>query len=167
MAKKRIEEVINTVLKGDAQQNALDFVAYLRDSEIPIEESESYWEIRYMDECVCFIWINGSDDLPGPWTIWSAQIPGTWAAWGDYEYIDFPLDERIKETAWKNVNVCGNCGDCSNVGGIRKTVLGKEFDNLCNSTMAFTNPDAEALKCAKKMVEIRKNDILKNMQCSY
>lgn len=77
--------------------------------------------------------------------------------------MDFPLDKNLKEVAWKNVNACGNCGGCSNVGGIRKTVLGKEFDRLCNSTMAFTNPDSEVLKCAKKMVEIRKNDILKNL----
>lgn len=162
MPGKRIEVVAGDVLKGDTQKNALDFITYLRSIEIPIEEeSENYWEVKYKDECICFIWINGAEEIPGPWTIWSAQVPGTWAAWGNCEYVDFPLDEHVKEVAWKNVNVCGNCGGCSNVGGIHKTVLGKEFDDLCNSTMAFTNPDAEALKCAKKMVEIRKNDILK------
>lgn len=165
MASKRIEDVINDVLKGDSKKNALDFIDYLRSIEIPIEEeSENYWEIKFKDECICMMWISGSADLPGPWTIWSAQTPGTWATWGDCEYVDFPLDKHIKEIAWKHVNVCGNCGadDCNNVGGLRKNVLGKEFYNLCNSTMAFTDPDAEALDCAKKMVEIRKSDILKD-----
>ncbi len=41
-------------------------------------------------------------------------------------------------------------------------ILGKEFNNLCNSAMAFTDPDVEAMECAKRMVGIRINDILKN-----
>ncbi len=155
MSNKRIEAVINDVLNGDTQKNALDFVAYLRANEIPLDEAENYWEVKYKDECVCFIWINGSDEMPGPWTIWSAQVHGTWNT-------DINLDKQTKEIAWANVNVCGNCGDCSNVGGMRKMILGKEFDNLCNSAMAFTNPDVDALECAKKMVETRIIDILKN-----
>ncbi len=165
MAINKIENVITNVLKGDTQKNALDFVSYLKANEIPIQESENYWEIKYKGECVCFIWIDGSDAVPGPWTIWSAQIPGTWATWNDgkdsSEYTDFQLDEQIKETAWANVNVCGNCGGCDLPGGSRKTVLGKEFDHLCNSAMAFTNPDIKALDCAKRMIDIRKSDIIK------
>lgn len=161
MSDKRIEDVIRDALYDDARKNALDFVAYLREHEIPIEESENYWEIKYKNECVCFIWINGADEAPGPWTIWSVQEPDSWAAWGDHGYVDVPMDERIKEIAWKNVNVCGNCGGCENQGGRRKTVLGKEFNHLCSSTMAFTCPDAETLECTKKMIEIRIGDILR------
>jgi hypothetical protein len=165
MPNKRIEDVINDLLKGDAQKNALDFVAHLRASEIPLEESENYWEVKYQDESVCFLFITGADDAPGPWTVWSDQAPGTWAAWPDGEhsgeYVDFPIDGRIWEIAWANVNPCGGCGgDCS--PGMRKIVLGKAFDNLCKSTMAFTDPDAEALDCAKKMIDIRIGDILRN-----
>lgn len=165
MPNERIEDVIGGVLVGDAQKSAFDFVAYLRANEIPLEESEKYWEVKYMDDCVCYIWIDGSDAMPGPWTIWSAQVPGAWAAWADGvysgEYVDLPIEKSMKEIAWANVNVCGKCGGCSSVGGRRKTVLGREFDHLCNSTMAFTNPDKESLRCAKKMVEIRIEEILK------
>lgn len=169
MSNKRIEDVISDVLTDDAQKNALNFVAYLRANEIPFEESENYWEVKYKDECVCFLWVSGTDDIPGPWTIWSAQVPGSWATWADgehssEEFVDIPMDERIREIAWANVNVCGNCGGCDNVGGRRKMVLGKEFDNLCNSTMAFTNPDAEALECAKKIIDIRIGEILKGRE---
>jgi len=168
MPNKKIEDVIGEVLTGHLQKNALDFVAYLRANKIAFEESENYWEVKYKDECVCFIWINDSDEKPGPWTVWSAQVPGAWATWADDEYsdecVDFSMDERIREIAWVNVNVCENCGGCSSVGGRRKTVLGKEFDHLCNSIMAFTNPNSEALDCAKKMIDIRINEILKGRE---
>lgn len=168
MSDKRIEDVIGGVLKGESQKNALDFVAYLRMNGIPLEEAENYWEVKYNNETVCFVWVDGSDEVPGPWTIWSAQVPGAWATWSDGEhkgeYVPFPIDEHIREIAWANVNVCGNCGGCNNPSGMRKTVLGREFDNLCNSTMAFTNPDIEALNCAKKMIDIRKSEILKGRE---
>ncbi|MFV0401542.1 MAG: hypothetical protein ACK5LX_13135 [Oscillospiraceae bacterium] len=166
MPAHKIEAVIHDTLKDEAQKNALDFVAHLRANDIPLEESEGYWEVKYQDKCVCFLLITGSDEKPGPWTIWSDQEPGTWAFWPDgdsgREAVDAPVDERIRELAWANVNFCASCGgDCS--PGKRKTILGKEFDGICSSTMAFTDPDAEALECAKKMVDIRKEDILKEV----
>ncbi len=74
---------------------------------------------------------------------------------------DFPLDEHLKEIAWKNVDFCGNCGYCT--GGTHKTVFGKEFDNVCRTTMIFSNPNAETLEFMKKMVLIRKHDIIANI----
>lgn len=168
MPNQKIENVISTLLTDDARKNALDFIAHLRAEGIPIEESENYWEISYRDESVCFLWINGSNEMPGPWTIWSAQVPGAWAFWEDGEaggsYGDFPIEDEMRKIAWANINVCGNCGGCGKNGGRRKTVLGKEFDNLCKSALAFTNPDVKALYCAKKMIDIRKNEILKKQE---
>ena len=166
MSKKRIEEVISETLEGNSQKNALDLASYLRANEIALEESESYWEVEYKGKVLCFILINGSDQAPGPWTIWSDQEPGTWTSWSDEGYIhehkDCSVDEHTKKVAWDNVNFCASCGgDCS--PGRRKTILGKEFDNLCSSAMAFTNPDLEALDCIKKMISIRKSDILRNI----
>ena len=163
---RKIEDAINELLKEETHKTASDFINFLRANEIPIEESENYWEVKYNGQTLCYIFINGLDDLPGPWTIWSDQVPGTWATWPcdnhSGEYIDFPIDEHIREIAWNNVNFCGDCGgNCS--PGRRKVILGREFDKVCNSAMAFTNPNMETLVCAKKMVEIRKNDILKNI----
>lgn len=166
MSVQKVEDVIKDVLKDDAQKNALDFIAYLRANDIPVEESDNYWEIKYKDKCVCFIFIDGSDEKPGPWTIWSDQESGTWITWSvednSSERENFSVDDHIKELAWANVNFCASCGgECS--PGKSKTILGKVFDNLCNSAIAFTNPDAEALDCAKNMVDIRISDILKNI----
>ncbi len=164
MAVKRIEDAICDVLKNGSKENALEFTAYLRDKEIALDESENYWEVAYKGKTLCSLWISGSDDIPGPWTIWSAQEPDSWAYWSDNnddsKSVYANVDEHTKEIAWANVNVCGNCGGCESPGGRRKTVLGKDFENLCNSTMQFVNPETDALTCAKKMIDIRISDIL-------
>jgi len=163
MPEQTIENSIADVLTGDAQHNALEFIAYLRASEMLFERGKGYWEnklywmIKYKDEYVCFILV-GAEEKPGPdpWTIWSDDS-------GSNCFEDFPLDEHLKEVAWKNVDICGNCGGCGNPEGKRKTIFGKEFINVCRTTLRFTNPDTGELKFMKKMVEIRKNDILGNI----
>jgi hypothetical protein len=164
MPEQRIENSIDEVLIGDAKKNALEFIAYLRAGEMLFERGKGYWEdklywmIKYNGEYVCFLLFNGTEDKTEPegFIIWTDDSDSNW-------FVDFPLDEHIREIAWKNVDVCANCGSCKNPGGTRKTIFGKEFYNVCITTMKFINPDVETLECVKKMVEIRKNDILKNI----
>ena len=115
--------------------------------------------VKYKSEYVCFVLINGNEDETEPesLTIWSDDSGSDW-------FENFPLDEHIKEIAWKNVDICANCGSCKSQDGTRKTIFGKEFDNVCRTTMRFDNPDSEAVECMKKMVEIRKNDIINNLR---
>lgn len=165
MAARKIERAIQEALTGDAREQALDFVTFLRENEVPTAEGETYWDIQLQGKSLCFLWIDGAAQMPGPWTIWSDQDTGTWFSWTEEgpgaENADFPEDERTKQAAWAHVNPCASCGDCA--PGRDKTVLGKPFENLCNSTLAFTNPDSEALACAKKMVLARKADILNSI----
>ncbi len=143
------------------QKNVLDFVNYLKANEMQFERGKGYWEdklywiIKYKDEYVCFILINGfgSEEKFAPWTIWTDDSDSRC-------FSDFPLDESSKEFAWKNIDFCGNCGGCDNPGGSRKTIFGKEFDNVCITTMRFINPDTIEVECVKNLVKIRKNDIL-------
>jgi hypothetical protein len=144
--KKRIEDAFNEFLTGDELKNALDFVEFLRANEM-IYNGEH--EIRYKDECACYI--DTPNDEQRWWRVWTV---------GDYsnEYEGFPIDERTKEIAWSNVVKCGNCDDCDRDPGKTEVIFGKEFVNVCNGTdnlaMRFVNPDAEALECVKKMVEM-------------
>ncbi len=115
-------------------------------------EDKLYWLVDYKGVSVCHILINGYEE--GHWTIWSDESDSN-------SFEDFPLDEHLKEIAWKNVDFCGNCGYCT--GGTHKTVFGKEFDNVCRTTMIFSNPNAETLEFMKKMVLIRKHDIIANI----
>ncbi|MDD4493462.1 MAG: hypothetical protein PHV32_03815 [Eubacteriales bacterium] len=156
MTEQNAEYYIAEILVGDAQKNALDFLAYLRANEMLFERGKGYWAgklywlIKYKDEYVCFILVNGGEDETEPegWVIWSDDSDSDW-------YANSHLDEHTKAIAWENIDFCANCGSCS--GGMRKTIFGREFDNVCRTTFRFNNPNVEALECLKELVEIRKN----------
>lgn len=161
MPEQKIESIIREVLTADAQKNALDFITYLKTNEMLFERGKGYWEdryywmIKYRNEYVCFILINGNEDKTehDGWVIWSDDSGSNW-------FENFPLGESMKEIAWKNVDICGGCGGCRNPGGSHKTIFGKGFDNVCITAMRFDNPDTETMECVKKLIELRKNDII-------
>ena len=143
---KTFEETITDLLKGDTQKNALDFAAFLKANDmIPGGE---HGQVTYKDKAVAYIHIDGEAEMPGPWTIWPE---------GDFSSVPagFDFDESMIKIAWANVNVCGKCGgDCA--PGSRKTIFGKDFDNICGAVLAFNNPDANTLVCVKKLLEMQK-----------
>ena len=160
MAEKEIENYIGEFLTENSQINALNFSEYLRANEMLFErcrngywEDKLYWTVKYKSQTVFQILINGYEE--GHWVVWSDDSGSDW-------FRDFPLDEYIKETAWNNVGFCGKGGCCRNMG-TRRMIFGREFDNVCIAALRFNNPGAEALECMKRMSEIRKNDILKNV----
>ena len=110
--------------------------------------------MKYKDETVCQIFVNGYEK--GHWVVWSDDS-------GSNPFSEFPLDEHTKEVAWKNVDFCGNGGCCRDMG-MRKTIFGKSFDNVCLAILRFDNPNDDAVGCMKKIVEIKKADILGNVQ---
>ena len=140
------EGFVKAVLNGDTLKTALDFAAFLRANDM-IAGGE-HGEISYKDKCLGYMYLDGIEQAPGPWTIWTQ---------GDYskEHEDVPMDERMKEIAWAHVNHCASCGgSCS--PGTRKVIFGKEFENVCSADMAFHSPDTEAMECIMKLLETRK-----------
>jgi len=147
-------------LTGDNLKHALAFASYWGTDDVSAEGGDFCGSVKYKGEDVCYIKVGGFEDSNlDHWIIWSihdadiAETPG------------FLVDEQIKEGFWANVNHCGHflsggveCG-CGKQPGRCKAIFGKEFNNVCNSDMVFTNPDAEALKCAKVMVDLRKRNI--------
>ena len=82
--------------------------------------------------------------------------------WKDkiYYWVKFKdecVDEEIKTIAWKNIDLCGNCGSCG--GGQSKKVFGKTFDRVCGCTFRIDNPTAKDIPFLEKMVEIKVNEI--------
>lgn len=134
------EDAVRDILSGNTHANALDFAAFLASSSIvPEKLGDTLWKADYNGECICYIHIDGAEQAPGPWTIWPD---------GNY---DGEIEEHAKEAAWAHANICGSCGgSCS--PGKPATIFGKTFDNVCNSVMAFSNPDAKALKCLKEVI---------------
>ena len=143
----KIEDKFKEVLVGGTLKNALNFATFLQQNAMEYDGTR----ITYNNECVCYTHIDGSEQMPGPWTIWPE---------GDFsaQCQAVPMSERMKEIAWACVNIC-TTGHCDSSPGVRKTVFGKVYDNACTSALAFTNPDAEALECLKKILLMRKNEI--------
>lgn len=100
-----------------------------------------------------FIAIKDPDEPKNLWTVWSDDSKA-------YEASD--VEEEIKNIAWNYVDHCGKCGSCG--GGKHKVVFGKHFDSVCGCTFRVDNPTAFDLPFLKKMVELRKNEILNNVQ---
>jgi hypothetical protein len=141
-----LASIIENSLKGDLLVNAKNFVTFLNENDMVFKDST----VTYKSGVVCYMHIGG-EEYPGPWTIWSE---------GDYcnESDDVSMSLRMKETAWENVNICGNCGsNCS--PGKQTTIFGKKYDNVCNAVMAFNCPDEAKLECVKQILHIRKSII--------
>ena len=145
----KIEDHINGVLTKDTQKNALDFIEHLRGAEgfsISTDNKDAgrCW-IRHNDNLVCEMQVRAaSGDTCGGWDVWF---------YGDcIGQPDSLVDDNIKEIAWANITHCGNCGaECA--PGKQKIVFGKLIENVCQSTLGFTNPDAYMLDCMKKIIE--------------
>jgi hypothetical protein len=101
MSGKR-EDVINQFLKDDAKKNALDFVAYLKASEItPQANSDNVF--CYQNRTVCSVYVKGADDIASPWMIWFSDDDGD-----NIGLRSVPADECLKEFAWTHINTCAH-----------------------------------------------------------
>ena len=158
MSNATLEAHIAEHLSGELRNIALEFAAFLRSADTELVRGGGYWEGKpywlaaYNGEFVCALLIGAEhpNQNPNTFTIWSDNCGTTW-------YENTNLDDNLKEAFWQSVDFCGSCGFCS--GGTRKIIFGREFDNVCGTTFRFDNPDRTAIKCAIKMVELRKNDI--------
>jgi len=146
---QKFEHEINTSLSGDKLKIAKDFVIYMKTNGMTAH-AEHVGAFEYKGQWVCIACIIPVDGEP---TMVIFDNPLT------KHFDDFQLDEQLKEFAWAHVNICTSCGGSSGCGsqpGLTKTILGKAFDNLCTSEVAFWNPDAETLGKILQMIDIWK-----------
>jgi len=145
---KKIKDAIYENLTNKAQKSAFDFINYF--SEDMLFEDEGWcWKVKYKDETVIHFRIGGFQNEPN-WLAWSATA---------FDYSDTEIDEQYKKIAWENICTCGKCGsDCA--PGRRAVIFGKTFENCCTSSLMFINPNGDGLECLKKLIDIRKADII-------
>ena len=152
-------DYIKENLTGDTQQNALSFVQHFISLGMTYRGDFNDGRIAYKDVTVWYTYfgnsINTIHGYPEPWNVWPS---------GDYseEIESVPFADRMKEIAWANAH--NHDVNCPNIntwcrGGKRRIIFGREFDSLCVSVMAFTNPDAETIDCMKKLTEMKKHQI--------
>lgn len=157
MSERTLEDYVISELSMEDQRIALNFISYLRNSGMEFVKDKGYWKdkiyylIKYQEKCVCFIAIKDPDEKENRWTVWSDDIHSDWLG-------EKQLEEDMKAIAWSHVDTCENCGSCG--GGKPKVIFGKEFSRVCGCTFRIDNPSAGDLLFMKKMVEIRKNEII-------
>jgi len=149
--KPKIEDIVNNVLSGDVLNNALDFVAYLRENKLsPIWSAKNVWTVSYKTFRVCFIRLNGAADYhnlsAGSWNI--SPFIG--------EYDANSLSGELKEIAWANKKNCRTCGQCALP---LSAIFGKEFATSCECSLLFVNPNSKTIECTKQLVALRRNEI--------
>ncbi|MCL2512982.1 MAG: hypothetical protein FWF08_03690 [Oscillospiraceae bacterium] len=141
----KIEEVMKKTLKGETLNNALGFIAFLRESGFKTEDKYGN-NFYYMSEPTCILLCFENENYPdGEWGVYNSPI---------CEYEGIPLDEDLKEFSRENVRICkGECGCRKWPRGGDQTVFGKKFEGVCSSVIMYQNPDAEAIEKIKKIME--------------
>ena len=168
----KIEEDARNNLSGDKLRNALDFLAYLRDSGRTWTFSDYHPEFCYMGEMTCLIAYfksildeatirrieeAGNRYVYNPSPRWNICC---WQHKDDICELDsFPVDEGLKKFARANVWKCIYCGGCDAPGGGRRTVFGKEFDNAYCNVFQFVDPDNKTLEYIQQLMELEKHII--------
>ena len=176
----KIEEETRRYLKGDNLKNALNLLAYLKESGRTWVLSEYHPEFFYMDEMTClFAFMKSKLDeatldnlrkmIEGAGNRFVYDPVSSWniCCWQHdddiYELDNFPVDEDVKEYARENVWKCIGChavdGGCPSPGGRRRIVFGKEYDNACCNVFQLANPDEKELEHIKTLMELEKHII--------
>lgn len=155
---KQIENYIEEYLDGDAKKVATEFVSFLREVNVefykdncPCWRDKVYYWLKYGSACVGFLAIKDPDEPENLWTVWCDDGNTDWS-------LTHGMDDALIRIGHANIDYCGFCGSCG--GGRTRVILGRSFDNVCNCTFRFDNPTGKDLPFIKRMVEIRKNDIL-------
>ena len=136
--RKKTEEQIKALLPTETQKNALDFIAFLDENKIP----SKFYVITI---------VGDGGDFPHirPWVVF-------------FKICDFGIDGLtdidLAEFAWKHAHICDHfitggerCG-CGRQPGFKRTIFGREFENICHCPMQFINPDAKTLENMKKLL---------------
>lgn len=151
-SKPQAEEEINALLIGEGKQNALDFVSYIKSLRMtPQWTSANSWAVSYKGKRVCYIKLVMRQEM-NEWYIRPAVQY-------DEALRDFCKEEHLEEIMLENVHYCVGCGKCA--PGKTVTFFEKELKHVCSSPIDFEfhNPDAEALECAKRLVEYRRAEV--------
>ena len=137
MSGDEIEDVLCAELPFADQTIALDFVRYLHEAETNCIRDNGYWKdkryyrVKFHQGYVCFLSISDPDEKENRWTVWSAPMDADCLS-------EFPIDEELKEIAWKHVDPCASCGSCG--GGKRKAVFGGCLKMYANARFGLIIP---------------------------
>ena len=140
---RTFEDTIREKLTEQMQQNALDYVAFLKANGI---QGDGVYTVPGAYLCN----IHRVDD-----TGWGISMEEIDSVLCRSEYQDWPVEQAVKEFAWAHVSNCGNHG-CGFNPGRRIILFGKEFHHNCFALMGFDSPGGEDLENLKKLTLVWK-----------
>jgi len=163
--KLKIEDIIAGLLDGEMKKNALDFIAYLRETKMAVSRAsgnaetkriDGAWKANYKGKGICRIWLSKNHWIVCPYIDYTKDFEA---------YI---ANEKLQDIIWDNLFICRKCNPrlCSSQAnkaeetftGFNKTYFGKEFENICKFWDAyFQNPDGRTIACIKRIMEFKKN----------
>ena len=144
------DEIKNSNLSEDMKKHTLNFIAFLIENAFSVETEDdgNGWQIIYMSECVGHM---------------NFVRFGIWLGTCDFGN-GYSTDNDLKEIAWSHVRACEydtsngkQCG-CGKQPGFNKTIVGKEYKNLCFVYLEFMNPDAKKLENIKNLMLLFKQN---------
>lgn len=137
------EDAAAEILEGDKLKNLSDFLVFLRNNKLtPRWASGNAWSVKYKSKTVCHIKIIGAS-----WFIMFSSF--TREKWFD-GYDAYFTDDEIKQFVWENIKGAWCPRDCK---GGRKTILGKECNDICTCwAIRAENPDGAALELSKRVI---------------
>ena len=150
----KLEKTLNKKLSGNALQNALNFLAFMSDNEMPLDSAGEWFQYRGENICTIILGVCEAHNMSGKGDNWSIYWANCDVQWGDGD----EADEALEQFAFRSESPCGKC-PCEHSPGIRKTVFGRVYENSCYSTLCIDNPGAEELGYVKRLAEMRKRDI--------
>lgn len=162
--KPRPEDLIPQLLPAEQQVNATDFIDWLRENKLsPKWNATNKYRVDCKGKLICYVTL-----FPLSQAIWWQTISpdvysNSWEIWINIHEHDCyaNCDDSLRETAWKNVNICKNCKTCYH-GIISRTICGKEFSRICHYGGGITIrcPDTKTLENAKKLLLMNKEAIV-------
>lgn len=139
---EKIEDKLKSNLDGELLTNALDLVDYLKNRGMTNGTEPGDTRFYYKGELMCIF-------IPFEGGLMIFDCPLT-------ECEDFPISSSVMAFVQTNIHKCGSCGGkCDHEQrDATKVIFGKEYDHLCSSEVAFFDPDAEAVKKIKKLMDL-------------
>jgi len=157
-----IEDAITEFLDGDMKRNALDIIAYLRDSKIsPRWCLTNWWNSSCKGKSICKIHLSDNG-----WAKTGRSKTYSWHIASYLQYMDkykeTIMNEGLQNIIWDHFAYWRGClTRCSNwtTTGRDITILGKEFKDLCGCAtwrICVHDPDEITLNSVKRLLELEK-----------
>lgn len=150
LIKPKPEDVIPDFFDGDTGKNASDFVAWLRENNLPPRWTQIYaWKVYYKSKYICYL--NFSYPAKGDWIVKPNRLFFE-------EYGKYITDDELKKFVLDIVQLPG----CNRECGRKKDTefLGKKFDEICSCwPFCIKNPEGAALENLKKLILVSRDII--------